>query len=432
MDEQMIKYNKFGWVDLSELARNKNGSINWKGSIGCKIHFKYQDVESDIILLEHMGNLSVKICILGYVDEYIITTGSIVNGNLGKATRKRTPEFRYKVGETVNGHLLLTSAYIDKCHKYYTYTCLIDGYNGHIAEYWIIRGSGCPVCSGNMVMSGVNDISTLRPDMVHLLWNLEDAYVYSPGSGKKIDFRCPHCGNKINTYIYDVSIQGLSCPKCGDGISYPEKFVFNVLQQIALLHKVDMKFQNFEMQKTFPWSKNVFHQNPKLSGNKKYDFYIPLDNGIVIETHGGQHFKDGCYRKYKNSKTLEEEQENDKLKMSLAISNGISLYNYIQLDCRYSDMSYIRSSIMSSNLPLLLNFTKNDIDWDECNKFATGSRVYETCNLWNSGVHTTKEITDIMKIHRATVSTYLRRGFELGILQDPPKYLLNLTAQNYL
>ena len=60
MNGQMIKYNKFGWVDLSELARNKNGAINWKGSIGRKIHFKYQDVESDIILLEHMGNLSVK------------------------------------------------------------------------------------------------------------------------------------------------------------------------------------------------------------------------------------------------------------------------------------------------------------------------------------------------------------------------------------
>lgn len=166
------------------------------------------------------------------------------------------------------------------------------------------------------------------------------------------------------------------------------------------------------------------HQNPKLSGDKKYDFYIPLTNDILIETNGEQHFKECFYHIHKNSKTLVEEQENDTLKMELAISNGILPQNYIQLDCRYSNMDYIKTSIMHSNLPELLDFTENDINWEECNRIATSSRVYEACELWNSGNHVINSIAIVMKLSGNAIRNYLRRGFELGILKDPPKYLL--------
>lgn len=432
MDEQMIKYNKFGWVDLSELARNKNGTINWKGSVGQKIHFKYRDVESDIILLEYIAEHSSKIRIVDYVDEYIINHHNISKGRLGRALNKITSEFRYKVGDIVNNNLLLTSAYIKNGHRNYTYTCLIDGYNGNTLERHIIQGHGCPVCAGHIILKGVNDISTVRPDMIDLFWNPDDAYIYGQYSNKKSDFRCPRCGNKINAWIDKVSIYGLSCKKCGDHISYPEKFVFNFLQQVGILHKENTLLQKFEPQKMFSWSKGVSHQNPKLSGDKKYDFYIPLYNEIIIEVHGEQHFKNCFFHTYKNTKNLEEERENDKLKMNLAISNGILSQNYIQLDCRYSNAEYIKNSIMSSSLPLLFNFKEDQINWDMCNNFATSSRIYEACELWNNGNHVVKDIASVMKMSRTTITKYLRRGFELGILQDPPKYLLNSTAQNYL
>lgn len=78
-------------------------------------------------------------------------------------------------------------------------------------------------------------------------------------------------------------------------------------------------------------------------------------------------------------------------------------------------MNYIKNSIMSSNLPKLLNFTEDQIDWDKCNKFATSSRVYEACNYWNSGIKSYKEISSIMKMHNSTIRRYIKRGKELGI-----------------
>ena len=72
----------------------------------------------------------------------------------------------------------------------------------------------------------------------------------------------------------------------------------------------------------------------------------------------------------------------------------------------------------------LLNFTENDINWEECNRIATSSRVYEVCELWNSGNHVINSIATVMKLSGNTIRNYLRRGFELDILKDPPKYLL--------
>lgn len=425
-NERMIKYNKHGWVDLSELKYSKDGKIKWKDSIGCNIHFKYQDIESDIILLECLLYNSIKICVIGYTDEYIATRRDILVGNLGKAIGKRTSEFRYNVGDIVNDHLLITSSYKKDKRKYYTYQCLVDGYNGHILEGNIKQGRGCPVCYGRITMRGVNDIGSVRPDIANLLWNPEDAYIYSPGSNKKIDFKCPHCGNKINAQISIVSYYGLSCKMCGDGISYPEKFIFNFLRQISNLHTENIQLQNFETHKTFNWSKNISHQNQKLLGNKIYDFYIPLKSSILIEAHGIQHYEEWALHTHKNARTLKEEQENDEFKMNLALSNGIIPKNYIQLDCRYSDMDYIKNSIMSSNLPELLDFKENDINWNECNRLATSSRIYEVCELWNSGNHVIKDIVKQTKMCESIIYRYLRRGFELGILQDPPKYLLKI------
>ena len=423
-NEQKIRYNKHGWIDLSELERNKNGTINWKGSIGRKIHFKYQDIESDIILLEYMDGSSIKICILNYIDEYITSSDNILKGQFGVAVGKKTSEFKYKVGDVVNNHLLITSAYKKGKCKYYTYRCLIDGYNGSAYEENIKKGSGCPVCAGRAILIGYNDVATTRPDVAALLLNPDDGYKYTVYSHKYAYFKCPRCGNIIYTSVGIISYYGLHCRKCGDGISYPEKFVFNVLQQVSNLHKENIQLQNFETQKSFEWSKGILCRNQKLSGDKKYDFYIPLIDEVLIETHGEQHFEECFFNTRKDSKTLAEEQENDKLKMDIAISNGILPQNYIQLDCRCSDMNYIKDSIMSSNLPKLLDFIESDINWHECNHFATSSRVYEACQLWNNGLYTINDIAIQMKMTRNSIHNYLRRGFELGILQDPPKYLL--------
>lgn len=73
---------------------------------------------------------------------------------------------------------------------------------------------------------------------------------------------------------------------------------------------------------------------------------------------------------------------------------------------------------MNSNLPNILHFAESDINWEECDKFATSSRVFEACNYWNNGIHNTKEIASKMKMHRNTIQRYIRKGRKLGLIQE--------------
>lgn len=422
-NEENIIYTKSGWVDLSGI-KMRGKSFDWEGSIGRIVPFKYDDIESHLIITGKANPQKLYIDIPNYTSHYSIAISQLKCGQLGGALKQITSEYKYNIGDIINGVLILNRYRIKNMYKYYDYQCLKDGYIGRIREDHLKTGNICPACVNKAIIVGINDIATTRPDIADLLLYPDDKFKYTFSSSKKVYFKCPRCGNIIYASLNNISQHGLSCPKCGDHISYPEKFIFNFLSQVCELHKDNILLQNYETQKTFDWSKNISHQNSKLSGNKRYDFYIPLDNAILIEAHGGQHFKEGFYSKQNGIRTLEEEQENDKLKMSLASSNGILLQNYIQLDCQYSNMEYIKNSIMDSNLPQLLDFKENQIDWNECNKFATSSRVYEACNLWNDGNHVVKEIAGQMKMDRQTIRSYLRRGFELGILRDPPKYLL--------
>ena len=103
----------------------------------------------------------------------------------------------------------------------------------------------------------------------------------------------------------------------------------------------------FETEEVFDWAKN-----------KRYDFYVPILN-CIIEAHGMQHYKDSSWS------TVQFQQENDALKENLALSNGI--VNYIQLDCRTSNMEYIKQSILSNGKMNEL-FDLMKIDWDKIDK----------------------------------------------------------------
>ena len=429
-NKQMIKQTKHGWMDFSNLPKRTNGKIHWNHVEGYMIPFKYDDIISQCVINKVLDNKYLDISIDGYIDSYVIKYDNLSCGKLGYALQKLSTNFLFNVGDIIGNNLLITSQYREDGRKKYGYICIKDGHVGCIAESDAKRGQGCPVCCGHVVIIGKTDIATTHPNIASLFWNKEDTYLYSAKSGRRIDFRCPYCNNKINARIENVTNFGLSCPKCGDGFSYPEKFVFNVLEQVFTLHLDLFNGYRFETQKKFDWSKNTYHDNSKLSGSKKYDFYISMQNDIIIETHGKQHYENSVFSTHGNVRTLQEEQENDIIKKSLAIQNGISDNRYIILDCRQSSVEYIKKSIMSSNLPSLLDFTECDIDWYACNAFATSSRVYEACELWNSGIHVITNIANKMKIDRNTVSFYLRRGEELGIVQDSTKHIKKKTIQN--
>lgn len=157
-------------------------------------------------------------------------------------------------------------------------------------------------------------LSVTYPEIAQLLEDPSLGMRILPKSNKKYNFICPNCNLLLkNKQISSVVVRGLSCPRCSDGISYPEKFITSLLSQL------DIKF---EYQKSFDWSEG-----------RRYDFFVESKN-IIIETHGAQHFKSFEGLRWR---TLQEEQDNDELKKKLAKNYGVE--NYVILDCSESSLS---------------------------------------------------------------------------------------------
>ena len=206
-------------------------------------------------------------------------------------------------------------------------------------------------------------------------------------------FIYPNCGNEKFISPNEFIHKGISCSKCSDGISYSEKFIYSVLQQL------NIDFQTQLNKTTFKWCKGENYEF-------KYDFYIP-SLSLIIETHGRQHYED-CNRQ--GSRNLQKEQANDILKEKIAKENGIK--NYIAIDCRKSEAYYIMNNIIISDLSNLFNLSQ--INYKICHEYACNSLVKITCDLWNSGINDTKTIANNLKLGRSTIIHYLKQGLELN------------------
>lgn len=293
--------------------------------------------------------------------------------------------------------------------KYYKYHC-----ENCDNEDWIIENSlmgkmkcGCNVCcvSGKKVMRGYNDITTTAPWMVkYFIGGSDEASKYMKYNKQKMNFKCPHCGRIITSTPERIYANGnLSCP-CKDGWSYPNKFIYALLEQAEC---------EFYPEKEFEWS-----------NRRVYDEYVITKNGVaIIEMHGEQHYN----RKiHSNSRTIEEEQENDQYKLNMAISNGIS--NYFIIDSRKSNMEYIKNSIEQSGLLDFLSMNTNHIDWSKCSEFATSNLVKAICECKKENPSMPISIIAAnYKIAYQTALRYIETGVKLGwiegsILQDKSYY----------
>ena len=79
------------------------------------------------------------------------------------------------------------------------------------------RGDGCPVCSGNKVVVGINDLGTLRPELM-IEWDFDKNYFIYPTevtvmSNKKVWWKCSKCGHSWQAPISNRT-RGPGCPKC--------------------------------------------------------------------------------------------------------------------------------------------------------------------------------------------------------------------------
>ena len=236
---------------------------------------------------------------------------------------------------------------------------------------------GCPVCCGNVIGDA--------PEYKNSIWASEHREYFSkyltdeqmksimPYSNKKIKIMCPDCGKDKMISPETLICSGLGC-SCSDGQSYPNKFMYALLNQLNVQYEPEY--------------------SPEWAQEKRYDNFIKEKN-CIIENHGYQHYNGW----YNNKSDLERQQKNDKHKKELALKNGI--VNYVVLDCRHSNLEWIKKSIMSSDIPKILGFIEEEIDWIGCEKYAQNNRVKELCKYYND--HKFITIKDLAKIFPLSV-----------------------------
>lgn len=248
----------------------------------------------------------------------------------------------------------------------------------------------CPICSGNQVVRGINDLWTTHPEYAKLLADKNDGYKYSHGSNKKLNWVCPYCNESIRQSPNKLLIHKTICSKCQCGASYGERFVANLLRQLR---------ESFESEKNFDWSEN-----------KRYDFYLPVYN-CIIEVHGRQHYLNSDFSCF-GGRTHEEECQNDQYKKDMALSNKV--HHYVVINATKSECGFIKQSILHSILPTLLDFESDDIDWDECHQMSLKNIVKDVCNEYNNGNEDIKKLSSIFGKSYNTIKGYLKTGAKLG------------------
>lgn len=244
---------------------------------------------------------------------------------------------------------------------------------------------GCPYCSGRLPILGINDLWKVRPDVASLLLNPEDGYMLTAGSGRHVDCKCPNCGTISNHILANICKRGFSCSVCSDGISYPNKFMASMLEQLCIDYKPEHIIDG---------------------ENYKYDFYLSQYN-LIIEMHGRQHYEGWNDPR---RQTLEKIQQNDNDKKAFVINNNIK--NYIVIDSRCSDIAYIANKIKQSYLSTIFDLSK--VDWVKCGFYTAGSLVYRAAELYNGG-NDTKSIADELKVDKSSIHRWLKKATELGL-----------------
>jgi len=253
------------------------------------------------------------------------------------------------------------------------------------------NGNRCPYCSNRKVKLGFNTIFDTNKWMIELGLSEDDSKKYSQCSNKKVNIKCPNCGTVKQKRINDIyNDKTIGC-KCGDGVSFGEKCIYNFLRQL----NIDLITE-----------KIIKTKDNKI---KYYDFYFRYDkNTYVIETHGIQHYKQSF------SMPLEQVKKNDKIKEENAVENNIF---YIAIDCRYSNIDWIKNSLLNNEIIKKL-FKENidSIDWDIIESYAIFSNLKKDICLYKSkNINMTcYDISKVFRLHKSTIRNYLIQGNKLG------------------
>lgn len=230
-------------------------------------------------------------------------------------------------------------------------------------------------------------IADTNPELVKYFVNVADAHQYTSGSGKKVKMICQFCGTIKEYSIHDLTNGGFVCDACSDGISWPNKFMYNILKQA----NVDFKNEVSKSTSGFEWIINGY----------RYDFGVNIKNHwILIELDGGFH-------------EMIEAKKTDKIKDELANINGCKV---IRIDCNYPKLKdrfdFIKTNILQSKIAEIIDLSS--IDWDAANKIALQSNIIIAAKLWGDGLGIS-EISSKLGVVSTTINEYLKTASKLKL-----------------
>lgn len=315
-----------------------------------------------------------------------------------KRTKKPFDEFIKELKESRGDEFTYVSGYNGASSKAIFRHYMKDGsyHDFKMVPKDLINGTYyCPCCSGYQIYIGYNDFNTRRPELVKYLLNPEEGTKYSEYSNHILEWKCPDCGNILKKKISEVSTRGICCPRCSDGISYPNKFIYNSLLQIKdSLNYIEREFRP-------DWCKYTYNGKECFG---VYDIYFEKDGkNYIIEMDGGLGHGNRTYTKSDRSK--EELLDIDKIKDILAREHDIEV---IRIKCDYGSndrYSFILNKVLNSKLSSILNLSL--IDFDKSNILSQQSLLLKAVELWNDG-YSIGKISSEIGVFSDTVTHYLK------------------------
>lgn len=397
--------NKIFLDDLPKKRWSNKEVINWENAKNKTVKFIYKNVEGELKIIKRLKN--DKILIEYNNKEFKLPVNSLLYCQLGSLFSQKNGKFKISVGCTFEDdkrnivivdreyrQVLRKNGIVENV-KWYKYKCNKCSNEDWIREDCLInKKQGCNVCSHSFqkVIKGYNDVATTHPHLLKYIINKEDAYKYSFGSKKKIKVKCPDCGYEKYMTLSYLSNRGFICDRCNNNDSYPNRLLFN------LLNNLNMEF--------------IKEYSPYWLKGKKFDFYIPSLN-LIIEMDGGLGHGKNVYKNSNISK--EESKQIDNWKDEQAIKHSLKI---IRIDCDYRKIykrfDYIKDSILSSELRHMLNL--ENVNWEELNIYSEESLMKKACKIKRKyPEYTVNDIAEILNSNKNTIYHYLKRGNELGL-----------------
>lgn len=330
-----------------------------------------------------------------------ITSPDSLNQGCGcpKCASKKSSERQAKTHEQfiqelyeVNPNIEIQSQYINARTKIHC-KCLVDGFEWDATPDNLLRGTGCPVCSGTYLNKDIlsNRLKIISPEItivgdyinnttpILCYCNKHNEYfTSSPSSLSKGQIGCKKCqyekasdsakytqeqfedkfydyfGDEyivIDKYIDAKTSIKIKCIKCDTEFSIIPNNAFSRGINCPTCHKSRSMPKGEERIFDYLSKNNIIfihgHEFDDLfgvnDGHLSYDFYLPTEN-LLIEYNGEQHYRSVEY--FGGEEKFKIQQEHDLRKYNYA-----NLHNYNLLIIPYTQYGNIKE-ILSSTIKI--------------------------------------------------------------------------------